>query len=88
MLLVDLGFRKLCRKNLHDITMLDPGGLVVLVVLLDEDGEGVRGLRCGGGGSSLGLSGHLLAVDHQLEPGRGTSAVHNKIVGEKMLHLP
>ena len=68
--------------------MLDPGGLVVLVVLLDKDGEGVRGLGCGGGGSSLGLGGHLLAVDHQLEPGRGTCAVDNKIVGEKMLHLP
>ena len=54
--------------------MLDPGGLVVLVVLLDKDGEGVRGLGCGGGGSSLGLGGHLLAVDHQLEPGRGTCA--------------
>ena len=68
--------------------MLDPGGLVVLVVLLDKDGEGVRGLGCGGGGSSLGLGGHLLAVDHQLEPGRGTCAVHNKIVGEMMPHLP
>ena len=54
--------------------MLDPRGLVVLVVLLDKDGEGVRGLGCGGGGSSLGLGGHLLAVDHQLEPGRGTCA--------------
>ena len=52
--------------------MLDPGGLVVLVVLLDKDGEGVRGLGCGGGGSSLGLGGHLLAIDHQLEPGGGT----------------
>ena len=57
--------------------MLDPGGLVVLVVLLDKDGEGVRGLGCGGGGSSLGLGGHLLAVDHQLEPGRGTCAQQN-----------
>ena len=76
MLLIDLGFRKLGRKNLHDITMLDPGGLVVLVVLLDKDGEGVRGLGCSaGGGCSLGLGGHLLAVDHQLEPGRGTCAI-------------
>ena len=75
MSLVDLGFRKLGRKNLHDITMLDPGGLVVLVVLLDKDGEGVRGLGCGAGGSSLGLGGDLLAVDHQLEPGRGTCAI-------------
>ena len=78
MLLIDLCFRKLGRKNLHDITMLDPGGLVVLVVLLDKDGEGVRGLGCGGGGSSLGLGGHLLAVDHQLEPGRGTCAKQNR----------
>ena len=56
MLLIDLGFRKLCRKNLHDITMLDPGGLVVLVVLLDEDGKGVGSLGCGTvAGSSLRL---------------------------------
>ena len=75
MLLIDLCFRKLGRKNLHDITMLDPGGLVVLVVLLHKDSEGVRGLGCGAGGSSLGLGGDLLAVDHQLEPGRGTCAI-------------
>ena len=59
--------------------MLDPGGLVVLVVLLDKDGKGVWGLGCGAGGScSLGLGGHLLAVDHQLEPGRGTCAKQNR----------
>ena len=87
MLLIDLGFRKLGRKNLHDITMLDPGSLVVLVVLLDKDGKGVRSLGCGAGGScSVGLGGDLLAVDHQLEPGRGTCA--QKIVGERMIHLP
>ena len=74
MLLIDLGFRKLGRKNLHDITMLDPRGLVVLVVLLDKDGEGIRGLGCGAGGTSLGLGRHLLAVDYQLEPGRETCA--------------
>ena len=79
MLLIDLCFRKLGRKNLHDITMLDPGGLVVLVVLLDKDGKGVRGLGCSAGGSSsLGLGGDLLAVDHQLEPGRGTCAKQNR----------
>ena len=54
--------------------MLDPRGLVVLVVLLDKDGKGVWGLGCGAGGSSLGLGGDLLAVDHQLEPGRETCA--------------
>ena len=78
MLLIDLGFRKLGRKNLHDVTMLDPGRLVVLVVLFDKDGKGVRGLGCSAGGSSsLGLGGDLLAVDHQLEPGRGTCAKQN-----------
>ena len=45
MLLIDLGFRKLGRKNLHDITMLDPRHMGVTTP--QNRGPGVAGLRLG-----------------------------------------
>ena len=52
----DLCLGKFGRENLHDISMFHPRGLVVLVVLLDEDGKGVGSLGCGAvAGSSLRL---------------------------------
>ena len=59
--------------------MLHPRGLVVLVILFDEDGKGVWGLGCGAVPGSLCLGGHLLPIHHQLKPGGGLRLVNKEL---------